>query len=241
MSDQQLIQQIVKNQSNQQLRLVDKDQTTLRITGLIEDKTSDEMKIIYSKLDSISNVYSDYIDLEYTGTTVVALKTNDYLVQSLVNSLGLALIFISIIMAFMFRANSILFASLITNLIPIFTVLGILAWLGISIRPPTAMTFAVALGIAVDDSLHFLLRYRKELKNGHSRVDAIKSTIMNTGSALLITTSVLVAGFSVLLLSAFLPTYQFGLLSAAMIGTALLCDLTLLPALCLVLPNPNKK
>ena len=241
MSDQQLIQQIVKNQSNQQLRLVDNDQTILRITGLIEDKTSDEMKNIYSKLDSISNVYSDYIDLEYTGTTVVALKTNDYLVQSLVNSLGLALIFISIIMAFMFRANSILFASLITNLIPIFTVLGILAWLGISIRPPTAMTFAVALGIAVDDSLHFLLRYRKELKNGQNRVNAIKSTIMNTGSALLITTSVLVAGFSVLLLSAFLPTYQFGLLSAAMIGTALLCDLTLLPALCLVLPNPNKK
>ena len=241
MSDQQLIQNLVKDQSNQQLKLVDKDLTTLRITGLIEDKTSDEMKNLYSKLDSISNVYSDYIDLEYTGTTVVALKTNDYLVQSLVNSLGLALIFISIIMAFMFRANSILFASLITNLIPIFTVLGILAWLGISIRPPTAMTFAVALGIAVDDSLHFLLRYRKELKNGQNRVNAIKSTIMNTGSALLITTSVLVAGFSVLLLSAFLPTYQFGLLSAAMIGTALLCDLTLLPALCLVLPNPNKK
>ena len=103
------------------------------------------------------------------------------------------------------------------------------------------MTFAVALGIAVDDSLHFLLRYRKELKNGQNRVEAIQATIMNTGSALLITTSVLVAGFSVLLLSAFLPTYQFGLLSAVMIGTALICDLTLLPALCLVLPNPNKK
>jgi len=223
------------------MKLINDNQTILRITGLIEDKTSDEMKMIYSKLDSISKVFSDYIELEYTGTTVVALKTNDYLVQSLVNSLGLALILISIIMAFMFRANSILFASLITNLIPIFTVLGILAWMGISIRPPTAMTFAVALGIAVDDSLHFLLRYRKELRNGQNRVDAIKATIMNTGSALLITTSVLVAGFSVLLLSAFLPTYQFGLLSAVMIGTALICDLTLLPALCLVLPNPNKK
>ena len=241
MSDKQLTEQIVKNQSNQQLKLLDDNQTIIRITGLIEDKTSDEMKIIYTKLDSISKIFSDYIDLEYTGTTVVALKTNDYLVQSLVNSLGLALILISIIMAFLFRANSILFASLITNLIPIFTILGILAWMGISIRPPTAMTFAVALGIAVDDSLHFLLRYRKELKNGQNRVNAIKATIMNTGSALLITTSVLVAGFSVLLLSAFLPTYQFGLLSAAMIGTALLCDLTLLPALCLVLPNPNKK
>ena len=90
------------------------------------------MKMIYSKLDSISKVFSDYIELEYTGTTVVALETNDY-VQSLVNSLGLALILISIIMALVFRANSILFASLITNLIPIFTVLGILAWMGISI------------------------------------------------------------------------------------------------------------
>ena len=241
MSDEKIIKQIVKNQSSQQMKLINDNQTILRITGLIEDKTSDEMKMIYSKLDSISKVFSDYIELEYTGTTVVALKTNDYLVQSLVNSLGLALILISVIMAFMFRANSILFASLITNLIPIFTVLGILAWMGISIRPPTAMTFAVALGIAVDDSLHFLLRYRKELRNGQNRVDAIKATIMNTGSALLITTSVLVAGFSVLLLSAFLPTYQFGLLSAVMIGTALICDLTLLPALCLVLPNPNKK
>jgi len=89
--------------------------------------------------------------------------------------------------------------------------------------------------------LHFLLRYRKELRNGLSRKMAIKSTIMNTGSALMITTTILVSGFSMLLLSAFLPTYQFGILSAGMIGTALICDLTLLPALCLVLPNPTNK
>ena len=140
---------------------------------------------------------------------------------SLSNSLGIALLFISIIMIFLFRSKSFLFASLLTNLIPIFTVLGALAWLEISIRPPTAMTFSVALGIAVDDSLHFLLRYRRELSQGLSRKDAIKATIMNTGSALLITTTVLVSGFSVLVLSAFLPTYQFGILSASMIGSAL--------------------
>ena len=114
--------------------------------------------------------------------------------------------------------------------------LGILALLDISIRPPTAMTFAVALGIAVDDSLHFLLRYRKELNSKKDKVKAIKSTIIHTGSALLVTTTILVSGFSILLLSSFLPTYQFGLLSAMMIGIALLCDLTLLPALCIILP-----
>ena len=195
---------------------------------------------IYAKLDSISKYFPNYIKTEYTGTTVVALKTNDYLVQSLVNSLGIALLFISLIMVSMFRSKSIIFSSLITNIIPIFTILGILAWLNISIRPPTAMTFAVSLGIAVDDSLHFLLRYRRELNKGLNRNDAIKATIVNTGSALLITTTVLVGGFSVLLFSEFLPTYQFGLLAAMMIGTALTCDLTLLPALCIVLPNPNK-
>ena len=237
----EMMNQILDVRDNQQLKLVDKEQSILRITGLIENRTSSQMEEIYAKLDSLEKSFPSYLSIECTGTTVVALRTNDYLVQSLVNSLGMALLFISMIMAFMFRKKTILFASLITNLIPIFTVLGILSWLGISIRPPTAMTFSVALGIAVDDSLHFLLRYRKELKQGMTRAEAIKVTIMNTGSALMITTTILVSGFSVLLLSAFLPTYQFGLLSAGMIGTALLCDLTLLPALCLVLPNNSKQ
>ena len=237
---QEMIERIIEEQSKQDLKLVSNDKKMTRVTGLIENKTSSEMKKIYNKLDSLSNSFPPYLSIECTGTTVVALRTNDYLVQSLVNSLGLALFFISIVMAVMFKARSILFASLVTNLIPIFTILGIIAWFGVSIRPPTAMTFAVALGIAVDDSLHFLLRYRKELRQGMNRVDAIKSTIINTGSALMITTTILVSGFSILLFSAFLPTYQFGLLSASMIGVALLCDITLLPALCLVLPNPNK-
>ena len=237
---QEMIERIIEEQSKQDLKLVSNDKKMTRVTGLIENKTSSEMKKIYNKLDSLSNSFPPYLSIECTGTTVVALRTNDYLVQSLVNSLGLALFFISIVMAVMFKARSILFASLVTNLIPIFTILGIIAWFGVSIRPPTAMTFAVALGIAVDDSLHFLLRYRKELRQGMNRVDAIQSTIINTGSALMITTTILVSGFSILLFSAFLPTYQFGLLSASMIGVALLCDITLLPALCLVLPNPNK-
>ena len=236
-----LIEQMVNTKQSGQIKLVNEDKNILRITGLIEDKTSSEMQNIYSRLDSLAKTFPPYISLNYTGTTVVALNTNKHIVKSLVNSLGIALLLISLIMAFLFRANSILFVSLLTNIIPIFTILGLLSWLNISIRPPTAMTFSVALGIAVDDSLHFLLRYKKELSNGLSRLDAIKSTILHTGSALLITTSVLVAGFSVLLFSAFLPTYQFGFLSAAMISTALICDLTLLPALCLILPNPNKK
>ena len=142
----EMINQILGGRTKQQLQLVNSDQNTLRITGLIENKTSSEMESIYTKLDSLSKSFPPYLEIECTGTTVVALRTNDYLVQSLVNSLGIALLFISIVMAFMFRKKSILFASLVTNLIPIFTVLGVLSWLGVCIRPPTAMTFSVALG-----------------------------------------------------------------------------------------------
>ena len=233
--------QILKQQEQEKIKLINRENSTLRISGLIENKTSSVMENLYKKLDSLALSLPEYLSIEYTGTTVVALKTNNYLVKSLVNSLSIALFLIAIIMAFMFRSKYMLFASIITNIIPIFTILGIISWLGISIRPPTAMTFSVALGIAVDDSLHFLLRYKSELSNGLSKRKAIQNTIMNTGAALMITTSVLVGGFSILFLSAFLPTYQFGLLSASMIGCALICDLTFLPALCLVLPDPNKK
>ena len=125
-SDEILLNQILENQSSGQINLINEGRDVLRITGLIEDKTSNEMKQIYTKLDSLSDTFSEKVSIDYTGTTVVALNTNDYLVQSLVNSLGLALIFISVIMAIMFRTNSILFASLVTNLIPIFSVLGML-------------------------------------------------------------------------------------------------------------------
>ena len=236
-SDQELIKFILEDQKKSNNKIISNDQKTLRISGIIENKTSLEMESIYDKLDLLSEEFPSYLSISYTGTTVVALKTNTYLVRALSNSLSIALILISVILAFMFRSKSILFASLITNLIPIFTMIGILAWFNIPIRVPTAFTFSVALGIAVDDSLHFLLRFKRELSKGLSRKDAIKNTIMNTGAALMITTTVLVSGFLSLLLSAFLPSFQFGLLSAAMIGAALVCDLTLLPALCLVLPK----
>ena len=236
-SDQELIDLILKDQLKNKNKIISDDQKTLRISGIIENKTSLEMENIYNKLDALSKELPKYLSISYTGTTVVALKTNKYLVKALSNSLSIALILISIILAFMFRSKSILFASLLTNLIPIFTMIGILAWFDIPLRVPTAFTFSVALGIAVDDSLHFLLRFKRELSKGLSRKKAIKNTIMNTGAALMITTTVLVSGFLCLLLSAFLPSFQFGLLSAAMIGTALICDLTLLPALCLVLPK----
>ena len=239
-NEDEMIKLIIKDNQNSKSKLINIKQNTLRISGLIENKTSNQMEKIYFKLDSLAKSFPSNLTTQYTGTTVVALKTNTYLVKSLSSSLGIALFFICLVLTIMFRKRSILFISLITNLIPIFTMMGILAWFNIPIRVPTAMTFSVALGIAVDDSLHFLLRYRKELSRGLPTIEALRNTIINTGSALMITTTVLVSGFLVLTLSAFLPTFQFGLLSALMIALALICDLTLLPALCIVLSKTIK-
>ena len=241
LDENELIRLVIRDNQKSKNKLVNLEKNTLRISGLIENKTSKQMEKIYIKIDSLANTFPKYLNIKYTGTTVVALKTNTYLVKSLSNSLGIALFFICVVLTLMFREKSILIVSLLTNLIPIFTMMGILAWFNIPIRVPTAMTFSVALGIAVDDSLHFLLRYKKELSKGLSKQKAIQNTLINTGSALMITTTVLVSGFLVLTLSAFLPTFQFGLLSAIMIALALICDLTLLPALCLVLSNKNMK
>jgi hypothetical protein len=92
------------------------------------------------------------------------------------------------------------------------------------------MTFAVAFGIAVDDTLHYLIRYRMELSNQHYR-QANDSTMLGTGIAMMSTTAILSAGFLVLTLSTFTPTVEFGMLSVITIITALIGDLTFLPAL----------
>jgi len=174
----------------------------------------------------------DYMDIEITGTTFLALATNDHLVHNLTTSFMAAFVLITIVMIILFRSVPITLISIIPNIIPMLAMAAIMGYFDILLRPPTAMTFAVAFGIAVDDTIHFLIRYRMELPalGWHYR-DANDKTIMTTGLAMTTTTGILVAGFLILIFSSFRPTADFGLLAAATIFVALICDLTFLPAL----------
>jgi len=174
----------------------------------------------------------DYMDIEITGTTFLALATNDHLVHNLTTSFMAAFVLITIVMIFLFRSVPITLISIIPNIIPMLAMAAIMGYFDIQLRPPTAMTFAVAFGIAVDDTIHFLIRYRMELPqlDWHYR-DANDKTIMTTGLAMTTTTGILVAGFLILTFSSFRPTADFGLLAASTIFVALICDLTFLPAL----------
>jgi len=167
---------------------------------------------------------------EVTGTAFLALRTNNYLVKNLLASFLVALIIITFLMVILFRSIKMAFISILPNIIPMMVMAAVLGFLQIPLRPATAMTFAVAFGIAVDDTLHYLIRYRMELSNQHYR-QANDSTMLGTGIAMMSTTAILSAGFLVLTLSTFTPTVEFGMLSVITIITALIGDLTFLPAL----------
>jgi len=213
--------------------LVNFDYTKARISGRVKDIDSRRAVEIKNDINNYIMIYMpDYMDIEITGTTFLALATNDHLVHNLTTSFMAAFVLITIVMIILFRSVPITLISIIPNIIPMLAMAAIMGYFDILLRPPTAMTFAVAFGIAVDDTIHFLIRYRMELPalGWHYR-DANDKTIMTTGLAMTTTTGILVAGFLILTFSSFRPTADFGLLAAATIFVALICDLTFLPAL----------
>ena len=159
-----------------------------------------------------------YINVEITGTTFLALATNNYLVNDLITSFMAAFILITVLMTILFKSLPITLISIIPNTIPMLAMAAIMGYFDILLRPPTAMAFAVAFGIAVDDTIHYLTRFRMELPalGWHYR-DANDKTILTTGLAMMTTTGILVAGFLIVIFSSFRPTADFGLLAAATI------------------------
>ena len=211
--------------------LINSDLTKLRIASQIKDIDSRRSAEIEKELNTyITSVIPEGITAEVTGTAFLALRTNNYLVKNLLGSFLVALIIITFLMIVLFRSVKMAFISILPNIIPMMVMAAVLGFLQIPLRPATAMTFAVAFGIAVDDTLHYLIRYRMELSKQHYR-QANDSTMLGTGIAMMSTTAILSAGFLVLILSQFTPTVEFGMLSVITIVTALIGDLTFLPAL----------
>ena len=211
--------------------LINSDLTKLRVAAQIKDIDSRRSAEIEKEINTyIDTVIPNGMTAEVTGTAFLALRTNNYLVKNLLASFLVALIIITFLMVILFRSIKMAFISILPNIIPMMVMAAVLGFLQIPLRPATAMTFAVAFGIAVDDTLHYLIRYRMELSNRHYR-QANDSTMLGTGIAMMSTTAILSAGFLVLTLSTFTPTVEFGMLSVITIITALIGDLTFLPAL----------
>ena len=136
-------------------------------------------------------------------------------------------------MVLLFRSFRLGLISVLPNIIPLMIAGGMMGILGIKLRPSTAMTFSIALGIAVDNTIHFLARFRQEFRKNGDYVEAVSETLLTTGKAIISTGVILALGFIVLYFSEFVPNHEFGLLATIIIVAAACASLILLPVLIL--------
>lgn len=175
--------------------------------------------------------------VEFTGTSVVFLEGSAFIINGLKESIMWAFLLIALCMLYLFRSFKILICSLIPNIIPLIITAGVMGWVGIAIKPSTVLVFSVALGIAIDITIRFLVNYKQELSMNSKKTshELVIDTIHKTGISIIYTSLVLIAGFVIFCFSGFGGTQALGWLTSLTLVLATLTNLIFLPALLLTL------
>ncbi len=209
-----------------------------RITTFMKDIGTDKMERIQEDIQNkINKVFpKERYDVTMTGKALVFQKGTKYLVRNLIISLSLAIFLISLFMAYLFRSFRMIIVSLIPNLLPLLVTAGLMGYLGVPIKPSTILVFSIAFGISVDDTIHFLAKYRQELQANHWKIrKSVYAALRETGVSMFYTSIVLFFGFSVFTISSFGGTVALGALVSITLLFAMLSNLLLLPSLLLSL------
>lgn len=228
------------NDENLMGAYVDSTGQYARITTFMKDVGTDKMERaeenIQLKIDKLFP--EERYEVTMTGTALVFQKGTDYLVMNLVISLSLAILLIALFMAWMFKSLRMIIVSLIPNLLPLLVTAGMMGFIGIPIKPSTILVFSIAFGISVDDTIHFLAKYRQELKANKWKIKkSVYASLRETGVSMFYTSIVLFFGFSVFMISSFGGTVALGGLVSATLLFAMLANLLLLPSLLLSLES----
>lgn len=215
---------------------VDSTLQKMRISIKVADIGSNRMDSLVTHFiePTIEEVYgsSENIDVQVTGTTLLFIKGNKFLIENLQTSLFIAFMIISLIMAILFRNWKMIVISLIPNFVPLIITAGLMGFFSIPLKPSTVLIFSIAFGISVDDSIHFLAKYRMELFANRFFVPvAISKSIRETGSSMMYTSIILFAGFIIFSASDFGGTVALGILTSTTLLIAMFTNLILLPAL----------
>jgi predicted RND superfamily exporter protein len=216
------------------IRLHDKESGTYRIQLRMKDLGSYEMIALQERIMGLAdrNLAEVSERVWMSGAGVVMLKATAYLVNNLLISLFLAVVVIALIMSLMFRSFLMVIISLIPNLMPLLFTAGFMGWAGIPLKASTCLIFSVAFGISVDDTIHFLSRYRQELKHTRGRIkDSVYGALGETGLSMTYTSVILFFGFSIFIASDFGSTVALGMLVSITLLVAMFTNLTLLPSL----------
>lgn len=212
---------------------ISKDNKKARIASNMLDIGADNIKKATKDLDTWidQNIDPSIIKVKQTGTGLILDKNSEYVRTSLLQGLGGAVLMVSLLMALLFRNWRMLIISLVPNMVPLLLAGALLGFLGIELEAGISIIFAVVFGIAVDDTIHFLSKYKLARHKGKSVEDALYVTFIETGKAICLTTLILFFGFLVLLFSIHPPSVTVGLLISVTLVSALIGDLMLIPIL----------
>lgn len=213
--------------------LLSKDEKKARITSRIKDIGADSIKQFGNRLDAwiLENTDTTVVKFQRTGTGLIIDKNAEYVRRNLIEGLGMAILIVSFLMALLFRNMKMLIISIIPNVFPLLLAGALLGFLGIELEAGVSIVFAVIFGIAVDDTIHFLSKYKLVRSRGHNVEDSLRITFLETGKAIVLTTVLLFFGFLVMLFSIHPPSVTIGLLISLTLASALFSDLLFLPVL----------
>jgi len=234
-----------KSQENTLKSFVDSTGQYVRFTCKVADIGTTNMNIlikdnIQKKADEI--FAEKHFKTHITGTTLLFLKGNEYLINDLKDSLILAFILISLMMAFIFTDIRMIIISLIPNIVPMVITAGIMGIFHIALKPSTALIFSIAFGISIDSTIHYLSKFKQELKNLNGNVfAAVIKSLEETGVSMIYTSMVLFGGFVIFSFSQFGGTIALGVLTSLTLFFAMITNLILLPALLITFVSPNQK
>lgn len=224
---------------------VDSTGQTMRISTKVADIGSAKMDSLLTDViqPEIEKVFGESeIDVTVTGTTPLFIKGNKFLIENLWSSMILAFIIIALMMAALFGNWRMIMVSLVPNLIPLIITGGLMGYFNIPLKPSTALIFSITFGISVDDSIHFLARYRQELFANNFFVPiAVSRALRETGSSMIYTSIVLFAGFVIFSASEFGGTAALGILTSMTLLCAMCTNLILLPSLLLAFDDGKRK
>ena len=226
------------DQANLLSSYVDSTGQFARITTFMKDIPTARFDLVEEDLlAQVDKIFpEDRYNVSITGKAFIFEKGTKYLVNNLILSLSLAIFLIAVLMGWMFRNAKMIAVSLIPNLLPLLITAGLMGFLGVPIKPSTILVFSIAFGISVDDTIHFLAKYRQELMANNWKIKrSVYAALRETGVSMFYTSIVLFFGFSVFTISSFGGTVALGALVSATLLFAMLANLLLLPSLLLSL------
>ena len=209
-----------------------------RMSVPMKDVGSIEMDSLIKKLSpEIDKIFSpEKYKIQLTGPGLVYLKGTKYLVKNLLQSLALAILIIAILMAALFKSYRMIIMSIAVNMIPLLVTGAMMGFFGIPLKPSTILVFSIAFGISIDDTIHFLAKYRQELENCEWDLKpAVIEAIKETGVSMMYTSIILFFGFGVFASSDFGGTQALGILTSLTLIVAMIVNLVLLPSLLLTM------